>query len=676
MAAFSGLYCPVTRQDAVDIDASSDRSRSRSYSSMLVPPRAFEWLQLGTGSAGTSKEIFKQQLQDPLVATRKWLAQNTSPDIIYYDMRGDFVKEDLYVCGFTCKLFSQDSNLRFTHSSVESMFDEAGPHATNVVPFLECSRFFILENVAGCLRQAANCPEDATFKVTVVSDDTNVWVNNASQKRHFSEGVCSETKPVKGMKRVQSLLGLLQHLIIRTDGEPDGVGTIAQVHAPCQLLPRANSFTILDRLRRWSLYASIGCAEPYGGRGLWDLFATVPLKLIVHCGDALPANHVVQAAEHIEWHEKRLAGDRNAATTLQTELNCLHHQAALALKPGLLSIPNLCSAMVRMTRAMRATKFQSLFQEGLEKIAQNVDRRLVGVLPASVAALQDNHRSLLDILGLDLKSEEKELILTMFNSSWDDDFAERGNGQWVHWCCGCCPNRLACIDRTREAVRLLFQAFPQVPLLYRWKGWGPVQNYVTRGIFIHNFLAFLIAGCYGKALDQITANLDEDSPDLSHAVKQEVRMGKTVAFITADSVKADLGKSLFVSWPLAELMDFISQVESCRLRLYLKSRSLELASSTCKITEQELREMNWSLFNGKRAAETIRDYTTLLTAPPGTELLAVCQVTFADILPHVFPALCDAWRRLCLPKEKVKTQLLGVGLMDVETAQKWLSDTS
>ena len=120
-------------------------------------------------------------------------------------------------------------------------------------------------------------------EVTVVSDDTNVWVNNASQKRLFAEGVCSETKPVKGMKRVQSLLGLLQHLIIRTDGEPDGVGTIAQVHAPCQLLPRANSFTILDRLRRWSLYASVGCAEPYGGRGLWDLFTTVPLELIVHC---------------------------------------------------------------------------------------------------------------------------------------------------------------------------------------------------------------------------------------------------------------------------------------------------------------------------------------------------------------------------------------------------------
>ena len=186
---------------------------------------------------------------------------------------------------------------------------------------------------------------------------------------------------------------------------------------------------------------------------------------------------------------------------------------------------------------MRATKFQSLFQEGLEKIAQSVDRRIVGELPPSVAALQDTHRSLLDILGLDLKPDEKKLVLTMFNSSWDDDFAEREHGKWVHWCCGCCPNRVACIDRTREALRLLFQAFPQVPLLYRWKGWGPVQNYVTRGIFIHNFLAFLIRGCYGKTLDQITANLDEDSPDLSYAVRQEVRMGKTVAFITADSVK-------------------------------------------------------------------------------------------------------------------------------------------
>ena len=235
-----------------------------------------------------------------------------------------------------------------------------------------------------------------------------------------------------------------------------------------------------------------------------------------------------------------MAGEANAQTTLQTELNCLHHQAALALKPGLLSIPNLCSAMVRMTRAMRATKFQSLFQEGLDKLAYAVERRVVANLPDSIAAMQERHQVLLDILGHDLQAEEKQLILSMFNSSWDDEVGQGHSCRWVHWCAGCCTSQQVCVERTQEALRLLFAKFPQVPLLYRWKGWGAVQNFCTRGVFIHNFLAFLIKGCCNKGLAGRADDLlgqDEDSPDMSYAVKQEVRMSKTVAFVCGESIR-------------------------------------------------------------------------------------------------------------------------------------------
>ena len=121
--------------------------------------------------------------------------------------------------------------------------------------------------------------------MTVVSDDTNVWINNPSQKRNIdaSSGVVNGVTQVKGMKRVQSLLGMLQNLILRRKSEEDGCGTSAQIHAPCQLLPRANAWTILSRLRRWSLFSSVGCAPQFGGDDLWNKFAEIPLKLIVHC---------------------------------------------------------------------------------------------------------------------------------------------------------------------------------------------------------------------------------------------------------------------------------------------------------------------------------------------------------------------------------------------------------
>ena len=124
------------------------------------------------------------------------------------------------------------------------------------------------------------------WQVTVVSDDTNVWVNNPSKKRAISEtGYASASvKTVKGIKRVQTLLGILQTLVIRRSSSgSDGAASIAHVHAPCQLLPRANAWTILSRLRRWSLYSAVGCAEHFGGGQLRKVFESVPLKLVLHC---------------------------------------------------------------------------------------------------------------------------------------------------------------------------------------------------------------------------------------------------------------------------------------------------------------------------------------------------------------------------------------------------------
>ncbi|CAE7490171.1 unnamed protein product, partial [Symbiodinium necroappetens] len=574
-----------------------------------------------------------------------------------------------------------ESSIRFQHESVSVMFDEYGPHADKVVPFLECSRhirrFFILENVQGCLKQSSNVSEDDPYKasVTVVSDDTNVWVNNPSKKREILENgrTADSANKHKGMKRVQSLLGMLQHVILRrSDGDGMGSQAIAQIHAPCQLLSRANSWTTLHRMRRWSLYSSVGCAPQFGGESLWNLFAAVPLKLVLHCGDALPANHVCQAAEHVRWHQRRTEGDINASTTLQTECNCLHHQAALALKPGLLSVEGLCSGMVRMTRAMRATKFQCLYQEGLDILAESVERRVVQQLPSGIQGIQAKQQRLLGILGHELLEDEQKLILSTFNSSWDDEVG--ADGKWVHWCNGCCVSQQDCVNRSRECLRLLFQQFPQVPLLYRWKGWGPCQNYCTRGVFVHNFVAFLIRRCCSKhsqsAVDQQA--MDEDSPDLPLSLRQEIRMTKTLAFMTSGTIRADLGKSLLVYWPLATLMDFISLVETARSRAQLRIRSLALPGSQCKYSEEELRDMNWSVLGGAKGEEAVKEFTVLLLASPDEEILQACRVSFPDVLPHVFPAMCDAWRRLVLPTKKQKTRLLGMGRMNTSQAKELL----
>jgi hypothetical protein len=132
-------------------------------------------------------------------------------------------------------------------------------------------------------------------KVSIVSDDTNVWVNNTTtsydqkeQEQPDANGGQGNSKSdfveKRGMKKMQSLMAMVQHVILRASNDFSGPGEIAQVHCPSQLLPRANWKTIHDRMIRWGGYTSQGTAEPLGGIGVWELFKRIPLKLMIHCG--------------------------------------------------------------------------------------------------------------------------------------------------------------------------------------------------------------------------------------------------------------------------------------------------------------------------------------------------------------------------------------------------------
>ncbi|CAL1173963.1 unnamed protein product [Cladocopium goreaui] len=80
----------------------------------------------------------------------------------------DHVSDDLYISGFTCKLFSQESPSRYNHPSVDSMFTNP-VFEDRALPFLETSRYIrshrpriaLLENVAGCLKQGSKVSADS-----------------------------------------------------------------------------------------------------------------------------------------------------------------------------------------------------------------------------------------------------------------------------------------------------------------------------------------------------------------------------------------------------------------------------------------------------------------------------------------------------------------------------------
>ena len=73
----------------------------------------------------------------------------------------DHVAEDIYVCGFVCKMFSQESTIRHTHRSVAAMFnvDTSSPHVSRPVQESEIDRVVVVaENSSSSSSGHLNVP--------------------------------------------------------------------------------------------------------------------------------------------------------------------------------------------------------------------------------------------------------------------------------------------------------------------------------------------------------------------------------------------------------------------------------------------------------------------------------------------------------------------------------------
>ena len=121
-------------------------------------------------------------------------------------------------------------------------------------------------------------------------------------------------------------------------------------------------------------------------------------------------------------------------------------------------------------------------------------------------------------------------------------------------------------------------------------------------------------------------------------------------------------------------MDAVSYVETARSRICLKSTGLSLEDSKCDVTFENLVKLNWNLLSGDTATEAVIEFSAFLEAHPESELTEPFGLTFADIFPHVFVAMCDSYRRLCLPAKQLKFAILEIGLMTVEDAAHFLVD--
>ncbi|CAE7779688.1 unnamed protein product, partial [Symbiodinium sp. CCMP2456] len=468
--------------------------------------------------------------------------------------------------------------------------------------------------------------------VTILHDDTNVFLNQDAA----DAGLAAEQgkKSKRGSLKRQSLMGMVQRVFVRRDEDvckPDASGETVQIHVP----------------RGWG---ELACGRFF--------------KL---CTDACPANFMHIAAEHHGWNQLRASHDLNACGTMNLEVNCLHHQACLARRPIILYIDGLAASTVRLAKAMRGSKFQQSIEDGIGILVNKMDRIEVAELPESVKEFQEKQDIMLTLAaGSSLTSDQRKLVLRMFNGNWESARDNWQQGEWTHWCCsGCCASEEISKRSAREALPVLFQAFASEPLLYRWKHWEPFLEWVLRGIVVNGFLKFLITQCAPKD-EKDRADWDEGDPAMSFAEKQAVRVSKCQKALTEPDFHVILFKALISAQPLRQLMDDVSLVETLRVRFMLKQKGVKLENSAADASVQNIRNKNWVFYSGERALTTLQDFTQLLLM--AEEVTSLTGLHFQELFPLLVRAMTDSHRRMYYMTQKLSYKLLAVFKMSLQEA--------
>jgi hypothetical protein len=312
-----------------------------------------------------------------------------------------------------------------------------------------------------------------------------------------------------------------------------------------------------------------------------------------------------------------------------------------------------------------------------------------------------------------LSDEDCELVLCICNHPWSEcDAVKDPTASVVHWCTvGCCVDIFDTQQKLRKVLWLLFGSFPAVPLLYRWKNFDPCAVWTLRGIAVNNFLIVLMRICSDDVEEQGHLDmLDEDDPDQSFAVKQNIRIHKTMKMVcrpetpaafsaigyplfsqitpkkhghfvllglfvffsfVKQPTKANICKALFIGKPFSAFIDHVALVETARQRLLLRAKGVRLPLSKCPATEEHIRSMNLALFSGKRALEITRDYTDILESPPSADhwlpwLGEEGKLSIGGCFLQILSAMCESYRRLYLPYQAFPWKLFQIVEQSVE----------
>ncbi len=293
----------------------------------------------------------------------------------------------------------------------------------------------------------------------VIMDDVSTWLRQQTEPIDMGgteagelreaeaaeaggpEGGLSSSKRHKWT--VSQMMNIIVHLFAR---RRNAELQHCQLTSPGIVLPQANWSTMYDRLLGWMVWSAregIGAEKlspsPEERAKLQDLVKRIPRRCTIFTKDALRTNLCIVGAEQAALRRASDAG--NQKMHLLLSVTCAHHQAALAKKPALLSLPGLCSALVRLCRLLQGDALCRRFKQAARLIVSKSFKRICCMaLPQASGKWLARNRFYLNNAQADLPEGVGMKIADFWNNDHDSH-------EWVHWCLpGCCPNDNASLE--------------------------------------------------------------------------------------------------------------------------------------------------------------------------------------------------------------------------------------
>ncbi|CAE7247860.1 unnamed protein product [Symbiodinium sp. CCMP2592] len=532
-----------------------------------------------------------------------------------------------------CKAIALLSYVKAQHAAVLQWLSKGPCHHAVFVRITDDTNVFVSPQ-AGPDRNT-----DALVQKLLEQDEQDEFQDGSGNEK----GIGKSTKGRSGRRKVMPLLGVLQWATLRRGGT--GVQEVAAGELSTVQL-HANTATLLHRTNKWTLAGCENASAYLGGPEADKLLHDIPIRVVVSCESSVVGKDVF--------------GTDALTANVSLVGNCMSWRGCL-------------QGLVRFANATKGTQFRQRLDNVLTCLVQQAERREVTALPTSIQECRRRHSVLLQMCSTDMCEDDRELILTMLNTSWLDTF-EPGHSL-LHICePGCCGNDAVFRCRLRKVLDIMFSHLFTAPLLYRWKNFDGACEYVARGMVVKNLMRAVWALCKNDSADFLEelqqSTMDLDNPDNNPSACQQVRVAKVFQLLCEPDATARFLQALLVTRPLTGYMNTVSFVETVRCRLRMKGRGILKESSKCQdVAPSELMSMSLRILSGAAGWTVVSEYTTLLEAPASDDMwLSDMGLEKQSCVHLLLIGAADAFRRLILPFESLPWSLFKVYNMDDDAA--------